>query len=106
MDEAQARLGALYDKQGRISRFSSKAARDNYLKAEIKGLKTAGDSLAESLEAAEAEVATIQERIEDVQRRVVESRDQVQEKGALVTRLGEEIVEKNARKAKLVEQRK
>ncbi|KAG8779106.1 Structural maintenance of chromosomes protein 3 [Ceratobasidium sp. 428] len=106
MDEAQARLGALHAKQGRISRFSSRAARDTYLKSEIQGLKTAERSLAESLEAADTEVASIQERIEDVQRRVVESREQVQERGNLLTKLGEDIVEKTAKKAKLVEQRK
>ncbi|KAG9089993.1 Structural maintenance of chromosomes protein 3, partial [Ceratobasidium sp. UAMH 11750] len=106
MDEAQARLGALHAKQGRISRFSSRAARDAYLRSEIQGLKTAERSLAESLETIDTEVASVQERIENVRQRVVESRDQVQERGNLLTRLGEEIVEKTSNKAKLVEQRK
>ncbi|KAG9120915.1 Structural maintenance of chromosomes protein 3 [Ceratobasidium sp. 392] len=106
MDEAQARLAALHAKQGRISRFSSRAARDAYLKSEIQGLKTAERSLAESIEAVNTEIASSQEKIEDVRNRVVESRDQVQERGNLLTKLGEEIVDKTARKAKLVEQRK
>jgi structural maintenance of chromosome 3 (chondroitin sulfate proteoglycan 6) len=106
MDEAQARLGALHAKQGRISRFSSRAQRDNYLKSEIKGLKSAEEAIAESLQATEEEINATREKIEDVQRRIVESREQVQEKGTLLARLGEEIVQKNAKKAKLVEQRK
>jgi structural maintenance of chromosome 3 (chondroitin sulfate proteoglycan 6) len=106
MDDAQARLGALHAKQGRISRFSSRAARDNYLKSEIQGLKAAERSLTESLETVDTEIASVQEKIEDLRRRVVDSRDQVQERGNLLTTLGEEIVEKNAKKARLVEQRK
>ncbi|KAH7334862.1 structural maintenance of chromosome protein 3 [Rhizoctonia solani] len=106
MDDAQTRLGALHAKQGRISRFSSRAERDNYLRAEIKGLKTAEEAVVQSLNTAEEEINSTREKIEDVQRRAIESREQVQEKGSLLTELGEEIVQKNAKKAKLVEQRK
>ncbi|CAE6444092.1 unnamed protein product [Rhizoctonia solani] len=106
MDDAQTRLGALHAKQGRISRFSSRAERDNYLKAEIKGLKTAEEAVVQSLNTAEEEINSTREKIDDIQRRAIESREQVQEKGSLLTELGEEIVQKNAKKAKLVEQRK
>jgi structural maintenance of chromosome 3 (chondroitin sulfate proteoglycan 6) len=106
MDNAQTRLGALHAKQGRISRFSSRAERDSYLRAEIKGLKAAEAAGVQSTSAIEQEMASIREKIEDVQRRAEESREQVQEKGNMLTQLGEEIVQKNAKKAKLVEQRK
>ncbi|CUA71675.1 Chromosome segregation protein sudA [Rhizoctonia solani] len=106
MDEAQTRLGALHAKQGRISRFSSRAERDNYLRAEIKGLKTAEDAVVQSLSTVEEEITSAKEEIEDLERRATESREQLQEKGNLLNQLGEEIVQKNAKKAKLVEQRK
>ncbi|KAF8678916.1 chromosome segregation protein sudA [Rhizoctonia solani] len=106
MDNAQTRLGALHAKQGRISRFSSRAERDNYLRGEIKGLKTAESAVVQSLNAAEEEIASLKEKTEDIHRRTAESREQVQEKGNSLTQLGEEIVQKNAKKAKLVEQRK
>ncbi|KAF8756610.1 Structural maintenance of [Rhizoctonia solani] len=89
MDNAQTRLGALHAKQGRISRFSSRAERDNYLRGEIKGLKTAESAVVQSLNAAEEEIASLKEKTEDIHRRTAESREQ-----------------KNAKKAKLVEQRK
>ncbi|EUC62501.1 chromosome segregation protein SudA [Rhizoctonia solani AG-3 Rhs1AP] len=106
MDEAQTRLGALHAKQGRISRFSSRAERDNYLRTEIIGLKSAENAVVQSLSVVEEDIASTREKIEDLQRRATESREQLQEKGELFTQLGEEIVQKNAKKAKLVEQRK
>ncbi|CAE7135950.1 unnamed protein product [Rhizoctonia solani] len=106
MGEAQTRLGALHAKQGRISRFSSRSERDNYLRTEIKGLKTAEESVVQSLSAVEEEINSTKEKIEDLQNRAAESREQLQEKGNALTQLGEEIVQKNAKKAKLVEQRK
>ncbi|KAJ1306154.1 hypothetical protein OPQ81_010865 [Rhizoctonia solani] len=106
MDEAQTRLEALHAKQGRISRFSSRAERDNYLRTEVKGLKAAEEAVVESLNTAEEEITSTREKVEDLRRRATESREQVQEKGNLLTQLGEEIVQKNAKKAKLVEQRK
>ncbi|QRW12681.1 chromosome segregation protein sudA [Ceratobasidium sp. AG-Ba] len=106
MDEAQARLGALYAKQGRISRFTTRAARDAHLKSEIQSIKAAEQSLAQSLKTIDTEIETVQSRIEEIRQRAVESRDHAQERGNQLTRLGEEIVEKTAQKARLMEQRK
>ena len=74
MPKAQARLQALYAKQGRITQFTTVAARDQFLNREIKSLNNleaqltkTGNETAAELESTTDYVQQVQTQTEDAQ---------------------------------------
>lgn len=100
LDEASAKLASLFAKQGRATKFRTKAERDTFLKHEIASMKayqttqTAAMATTRSeLEIAQrglgeidAQIANVQGKIEDGRQRV---RDLAEESAGLKDKLGE-----------------
>ncbi|KAG7088666.1 hypothetical protein E1B28_012638 [Marasmius oreades] len=86
LDEASAKLSALFAKQGRVTKFRTKAERDTFLKQEIRSMQShtgaqneALDMTRSELENAktsrlqiEREIAAVQGKIEDGRQKVAE----------------------------------
>ncbi|EJD00759.1 structural maintenance of chromosome protein 3 [Fomitiporia mediterranea MF3/22] len=106
LDEARAHLEMLYEKQGRLSRFRSRAERDQFLSAEIASLRAYKDKQSVNLRAAERDLlasrdalAALSKKSEDVQGRLEDRRDKGRE-------LSEELSKVKDKHAELLEKRK
>lgn len=98
LDTAQAKLDALYAKQGRSDRFPTAEARDEYLTSEIEALETAIEDAEADLEKQRGEVDARKAKLDAVGRtrrereaEVAESKTTVDDKRAEVERLRVEI---------------
>lgn len=69
LDEANAKLTTLYQKQGRLTRFRTKADRDDYLHSEIRTLQSHQTTQNQLLEDANEQLAHARSRLVDVQNR-------------------------------------
>lgn len=77
LDAADASAGYLHAKQGRISRFRSKAERDVYLKKEIAELNTTLATHKANRMDADEEVKSVQSRIEAMEAEIAELSEQL-----------------------------
>ncbi|KAI0930349.1 hypothetical protein AcW1_009066 [Taiwanofungus camphoratus] len=108
LDEAKARLDALYAKRGRLNRFRTRAERDTFLRREIasievyRGAQSAAlEGLRAELEAAKGALLEIDERTEAVQERVEDGRRRAKELGEQVSRLKDEHADLSERRKEL-----
>lgn len=105
-EEAQARLDALYAKQGRLNRFRTRADRDQYLRSEIASVEAYRASQANALEGLRNELSNSRTRLQEVKNRM----DGVQERGEdgrqRARELGKEIAALKDQHAELAERRK
>ncbi|CAL1707049.1 unnamed protein product [Somion occarium] len=108
MEEARARLDALYSKQGRLNRFRTKAERDRYLNGEIAGLEAyktaqaqAFETTRNELENAKGALTDLEERVEAVQGRAEDGRSRVKELAENIARLKDEHAEMSERRKEL-----
>lgn len=81
LDEASTKLSTLFAKQGRVSKFRTKAERDNYLRNEIAsmsnyqaGQAAALESTQVNTEAARRSVVELQQQIEKLHEKIEEGR--------------------------------
>ena len=108
LDEARARLDALYAKRGRLDKFRTKAERDRYLKAEIAGMQQFRKGQADALAALEQELvrakqslAEVNRSIDDTQAKAEDARKQVKELGDKIAKIKDEQAEKTERRKEL-----
>ena len=108
MEEAKARLDALYSKQGRLNRFRTKAERDRYLRQELAGLEAyrttqtqALNSAQNALEQTRTAVSDVEERLEAIQGRAEDGRTRVRELGENIASLRDEHAEMSERRKEL-----
>lgn len=108
MEEARARLDALYSKQGRLNRFRTKAERDRFLRQELAGLETyrttqtqALDAARNALEQTRGAVTDVEERLEAIQGRAEDGRNRAKELGENIVRLRDEHAEMSERRKEL-----
>ena len=108
LDEARARLEALYAKRGRLDKFRTKAERDRYLRAEIAGMEAfrrtqsaALGSLEGELESARHSLEEINENIEATQKRAEDGRNRVRELGEKIAKLKDDQAEKSEQRKEL-----
>ncbi len=108
LDEARARLEALYAKRGRLDKFRTKAERDRYLRAEIasmqqfrEGQANALAGLEQELDRAKQSLAEVNRSIDDTQAKAEDARKQVRELGEKIAELKDEQAEKTERRKEL-----
>jgi structural maintenance of chromosome 3 (chondroitin sulfate proteoglycan 6) len=106
LDEANAKLSALFSKQGRVNRFKTKAERDAFLRHEMASIeafqKTQTAALASSrteLEISRHSQVEIEEKISGVQGRIEDGRKRIRE-------LGEQSVKFKEEQGELLEKKK
>ncbi|KAH9913356.1 hypothetical protein B0H21DRAFT_896218 [Amylocystis lapponica] len=93
LDEARARLDALYSKRGRLNRFHTRAERDRYLRSEITSMEAYRNSQATSLDGLR--------RVEGAQERVEDGRQRARTLGEEVAKLKDEHAELSERRKEL-----
>ncbi|TFK38980.1 structural maintenance of chromosome protein 3 [Crucibulum laeve] len=108
LDEANARLAALFAKQGRASTFRTKAERDSYLKHEIASIETYSSTQESVLQGLRAELnnarhsqTELDEQILGIQGRIEDGRKRVRDVGEEIIRLKEQHVELTERRKDL-----
>jgi structural maintenance of chromosome 3 (chondroitin sulfate proteoglycan 6) len=106
LDDANAKLSALYAKQGRLQRFRTRAERDQFLRSELAALESHKATQSDAVKASGVELQTavalrdqLDERIADVNQRGEDSRGRARE-------LGEELAKFVEQRGEWVEQRK
>ncbi|KAG8980084.1 Structural maintenance of chromosomes protein 3, partial [Tulasnella sp. 427] len=106
LDEAQARLGALSAKQGRVTLYKTKADRDKYLKNEINSIDTYERSQQRTLDEARAELASAQNRLEELDQKAEEVGQSLEDRRERLRQMGEQAAQTKEEHSKLTEQRK
>jgi structural maintenance of chromosome 3 (chondroitin sulfate proteoglycan 6) len=106
LDDANAKLSALYAKQGRLQRFRTRAERDQFLHSELAALESHKATQSGAVQTSGAELQTavalrdqLDKRIADVNQRGEDSRGRARE-------LGEELAKFVEQRGEWVEQRK
>ncbi|KAI0645362.1 structural maintenance of chromosome protein 3 [Trametes meyenii] len=106
LDEARARLDALYAKRGRLDKFRTKTERDRYLRAEIASMQAFRKSQADTLAELEAELGRAQASLQEVSEKFVATEKKAEDGRKLVRELGERIAQLKDTQAEKTEQRK
>ena len=108
LDEARARLEALYAKRGRLDKFRTKAERDRYLRAEIASMEQFRRNqanvladLEQELTRARQSLAEVNDSIDATQAKAEDGRNQVRELGEKIAKLKDEQAEKTERRKEL-----
>lgn len=106
LDEAQARLGALSAKQGRVTLYKTKADRDKYLKSEINSIDSYERSQQQTLDDARAELGSAQRRLEELDQKAEEVGQNLEDRRERLRQMGEQAAQTKEEHSKLTEQRK
>ncbi|KAH8115688.1 structural maintenance of chromosome protein 3 [Phellopilus nigrolimitatus] len=106
LDEARARLGTLYEKQGRLSRFRTRAARDQFLSGELASLRAYRETQAANRAAAERELGAAREALGALGARSEGVRDRLEDRRERVRQITEELSGVKEKHAELLEKRK
>ncbi|KIJ60275.1 hypothetical protein HYDPIDRAFT_43407 [Hydnomerulius pinastri MD-312] len=106
MEEARTQLNALFAKQGRVKRFRTKAERDNYLRQEIASLESYHNTRSLVLESTRQDLASTQESLVDVNRRVDGIQGSIEDGRQRLRNLGDQLIELKDQQSDLSERRK
>lgn len=106
LDEARARLDALYAKRGRVEKFRTRSERDKYLRAEIASVEAYQRSQGQALEAARQELQTARESLREVEEADEAAKERADDGKDRARKIGEDIAELKQRHAELTEKRK
>lgn len=79
LDEASARLNALFAKQGRASRFRTKAERDTFLRHETSSVTAYKENQESSLETANADLENARRSQKEIDDLIKDSRDKMED---------------------------
>ena len=106
LDETNAKLGALLAKQGRTSKFRTKAERDAYLKQEIKSMETYRATQTAALENTKQEAAGIHQGLVEIDGKIAGVQRRLEEGRTLVRESSEQVSKLKDQQAELLERRK
>jgi structural maintenance of chromosome 3 (chondroitin sulfate proteoglycan 6) len=108
LDEANAKLNALFAKQGRASKFRTKSERDGFLRHEIQAMKAYQEGQTTALEGARLSLETsrrsqveIDAQIQGVQEKIDDGRKRVKDVGEEAVRLKDQLTELTERRKDL-----
>ncbi|KAF5360848.1 hypothetical protein D9756_004551 [Leucocoprinus leucothites] len=108
LDEASTKLNTLFAKQGRVSKFRTRAERDNYLRNEIASMSNYQAGQTNALEAAKTDLersrrseVELQAQMSGVQERVEEGRRRAKELSEEISGLKEQQMEKTEKRKDL-----
>jgi len=106
LDEASAKLNALFGKQGRASKFRTKAERDAFLRHEITSVSAYKASQESALEATRAELTTSRHSLEEIDRLTGGVQEKIEDGRRKVKEITENITALKEKQAEFTEKRK
>lgn len=106
LDEARARLDALYAKRGRLDKFRTKAQRDQFLRAEIASMEAFRGTQDSALAGLQGELARAKESLKEVNENIAATQQKAGDGRDRVRQLGETIAELKDKQAEDTERRK
>ncbi|KAI0743763.1 structural maintenance of chromosome protein 3 [Daedaleopsis nitida] len=106
LDQARARLDALYAKRGRLDKFRTKTERDRYLKAEIAGMEQFRKAQGATLSNLELELTRGRQSLKEVNTSIDATQNKAEDARNLVRKLGDEIAQLKDDQAEKTERRK
>lgn len=106
LDEANARLSALFAKQGRVTKFKNKADRDVYLKQQIASMQAYQTSQTEALQVSKLELDTAQRSQAEVDEKIASLHSKIEDGRQKVTEMADEIRTLKEQQSELTEARK
>jgi structural maintenance of chromosome 3 (chondroitin sulfate proteoglycan 6) len=106
LELAKGQLGALYSKQGRLSKFKTQRERDNYLTSEIASVGAFRQSQLAALQTAQQDLASNRTSLQDIEARVSNTEAQAGEGKERVKALSTQIATLKNESAELTERRK
>ena len=106
LDEARARLEALYAKRGRFDKFRTKAERDRYLRAEIASMQQFRTGQANALAGLEQELVRAQQSLAQVNRSIDATQAKAEDARNQVRELGEKMAQLKGEQTEKTEHRK
>ncbi|KAG5642310.1 hypothetical protein DXG03_003030, partial [Asterophora parasitica] len=106
LDEASARLAALFAKQGRTTKFRTKSERDTYLKNEILSMEQYQRTQSAGLETTRAELETARQGLTEIDSQIEEAHSKIDDGRKRVKDLGEQATGLKDQHSEFVERRK
>ncbi|KAJ7684992.1 structural maintenance of chromosome protein 3 [Mycena polygramma] len=106
LDEASARLGSLFAKQGRGAKFRTKAERDAFLKQEITSMGAYKTSQAAALQTTKVELRDAQKGLGEIDAQIAGVQGKIEDGRKKTKDLGEDISGLKEKQAELSEKRK
>lgn len=106
LDETTARLNTLFTKQGRVSKFRTRAERDAYLRSEITSMSNYQTGQASALEATKTDLEKARRSELELQSQMTEVQDKIEEGRRRAKELSEEISALKEQQMELTEKRK
>lgn len=106
LDEARARLDALYEKQSRLTRFRSRAERDQFLNGELTSLRSFRGTQQAALAAAEKELVETRTGLNALGGRSESVQERLEDRRERVRQISEELTQVREKHAELLEKRK
>lgn len=106
LELAKGQLGALYSKQGRLSKFRTQGERDNYLKSEIASVEAFKQSQLAALKTAQQDLSSNRESLQGIEARIKNAETQAGEGRERVKELSARAATLKNESAELTERRK
>ncbi|KAF4562602.1 Structural maintenance of chromosomes protein 3 [Pleurotus pulmonarius] len=106
LDEASAKLGSLFAKQGRTTKFRTKSERDNFLRNEIVSMEAYHNTQQTALESTRRELETARRSHGEIDARIEGVRTKMEEGRNRVRTLTDEMSGLKDKQAELMERRK
>ncbi|KAJ7109178.1 RecF/RecN/SMC [Mycena epipterygia] len=106
LDEANAKLGSLFAKQGRGAKFRTKAERDAFLKQEIASMGAYKTSQTAALRTTKTELHDAQKGVGEIDAQIAGVHSKIEDGRKKAKDLGEEIAGLKEKQAELTEKRK
>lgn len=106
LDEARAHLDTLYEKQGRLSRFRTRAERDAYLTNEIASLRAYQATQTASMEAAQRDLERARTTVGEIASRTDGVQNKLEDRRERVRQISDELSGVKEKHSELVEKRK
>ncbi|KAK7466460.1 Structural maintenance of chromosomes protein 3 [Stygiomarasmius scandens] len=106
LDEANAQLQALFAKQGRVTKFRTKAERDTFLKNEIASMESHSQAQSRALEMTNNELEQARRSYTEVEQQIQNVQDKIEDGRRKAAELSEQLVALRDKQTELTEQRK
>lgn len=106
LEEASARLTALFAKQGRVTKFRTVAERDKFLQGEISSMQAYKTSQSAALEGTKTELSGAENRLVEIDAEIKGIQTKIEDGRRRVGELQEEIGKHKEQNAVFLEQRK
>lgn len=106
LDEANSRLAALFSKQGRVTKFRTKAERDSFLRTEISSLDSHKASQSAALTTMQNELANGRDALTQADAQMLTIQEQIESGRTRAIVIGEELAKTKEELATLTEKRK